>query len=168
MRTLPIALTVALGLVLAIVGGPWLPVSPAAPPVPPPAPAVASPAAASTAAARNGDGALAPELRLGLPDCPPGASNDLRGSGALECWFGDEAFGPWHIVSSLEIQGITIVRLLATDPGVADPVARRLVEQGGSTVEEVLVYAKPLRGPGVIRMRWTASAGYVSSAFVLP
>lgn len=159
MRPLTVALTVVSGLVLAIVAGVWLPIAPV--------PATPRPVAPVTGDGPEPghEGPLAPEVRLGLPDCPPEASNDLRGSNALECWFGDEIFGPWHVVSSLEIQGITIVRLVATDPGVADPVARRLVEQGGAAVEEVLVYAKPLRGPGVTRVRWTAPGGFQTSVF---
>ncbi len=159
MRSLTVASIVLLGLVLAIVAGPWLRISPA-----PVAPRVVAPAPEPDAADQA---PLAPEVRLGLPDCPPQAMADLRGSDALECWFGNETFGPWHIVSSLEIQGITIVRLVATDPGVADPVARRLVEQGGPAAEEVLVYAKPLRGPGVTRVRWTAPGGFETSVFVV-
>lgn len=159
MRPLVVAITVVFGLVLAIVAGAWLPVAPV--------PVTPRPAAAATAGnpVPGDEGPLAPEVRLGLPDCPPAATDDLRGADALECWFGDDAFGPWHIVSSLEIQGITIVRLVATNPGVADPVARRLAEQGGAAAEEVLVYAKPLRGPGVTRVRWTPAGGFQTSEF---
>ena len=159
MRSLTVASTIVVGLVLAIVAGARLTISPA--------PVTPRPVAEAPGADAADQAPLAPEVRLGLPDCPPRAMADMRGSDALECWFGDETFGPWHIVSSLEIQGITIVRLVATDPGVAETVARRLVEQGGTAAEEVLVYAKPLRGPGVTRVRWTPAGGFETSTFVV-
>lgn len=162
MRTLAIALTLGTALLVGVLLAPRLPLPPGPPPVP--LGRVASDAAAGSPA---NEPPLSPEVRLGLPDCPPSAMDDLRGSEALECWFGDDTFGPWHIVSSLEIQGITIVRLVATDPGVADPVARQLVEQGGTVAEEVLVYAKPLRGPGVTRVRWTPDGGFQVSRFAV-
>lgn len=162
MRTLLIAITVLIALAIAIVVAVRLPVEVAPPP---PAPPLAAPEGETPERPAREELPLSPEVRLGLPDCPDAAGDDLRSADALECWFADGTFGPWHMVSSLEIQGITITRLMATDPGVAGTVARRLVEQGGSGVEEVLVYAKPLRGAGVTRVRWTPDDGYHTSVF---
>lgn len=163
MRPLAIALTLGTALVIGVLLSPRLPL----PPGPPPAP-LASVTSGVAPGSPDAEAALSPEVRLGLPDCPAGAIADLRGANALECWFRDDAHGVWHVTSSLEIQGTTLLRLVGSDRGVAEAVARRLVEQGGEGAHEVLVYARNLRGPDVTRVRWTRSGGFETSDFAVP